>query len=99
MKMIWNPPKFKILAIWFTQDLKDCESINYDEKFSEAKMLFQIWSQRTITPVGRVGVLKSLVLSKLIHLWILLPDPPDHFIKKKLRKCVSNLSGMGSKMK
>ena len=29
-------------------------------------------------PLGQVAVLKSLILSKIIHLWILLPNPPDN---------------------
>ncbi len=51
------------------------------------KKLFKIWSLRTITPLGRVAILKSLILSKLIHLWILLPDPPDNFVKDLQKIC------------
>jgi len=31
--MEWNPPKFKILGIWFTNDLKECEVLNFSEFF------------------------------------------------------------------
>ena len=34
LKMDWNPPKFKILGIWLTADLTDCETLNYNDKFS-----------------------------------------------------------------
>ena len=87
LKMVWNPTMFKILGIWFTQDLKECATINYNKNFDEVKKLFKIWSLRTITPLGRVAVLKSLILSKLIHLWILLPDPPDNFVKDLQKIC------------
>ena len=87
LKMKWNPCKFKILGIWFTPDLNECENMNYNDKLIEVKILFKIWAQRTITPLGRIAVLKSLILSKLIHLWILLPDPPDHFIQKLQKAC------------
>ena len=40
-----------------------------------------------ITSLGRVAVLKSLVLSKLIHLWILLPNPPDEYINSLQKLC------------
>ena len=43
--------------------------------------------KRLITPLGRVAVLKSLVLSKLIHLWILLPNPPDEYINSLQKLC------------
>ena len=29
LQMEWNPPKFKILGIWFTNDLKECEVLNF----------------------------------------------------------------------
>ena len=76
----WNPPKFKILGIWFTNNLKECEQLNFREKFLEIKALYKVWLKRQITPLGRVAVLKSLILSKIIHLWILLPNPPDSLV-------------------
>ena len=85
LKMEWNPPKFKVLGMWFTNDLTDCEKMNYNEKFAEIKHLFRIWMKRCITPLGRIAILKSLILSKLTHLWLLLPNPPDDFIDKLQR--------------
>ena len=38
-------------------------------------------------PLGQVAVLKSLILSKIIHLWILLPNPPDNLVDE-LQKTV-----------
>ena len=87
LKMVWNPTMFKILGIWFTQDLKECAAIKYNRNFDEVTKLFKIWSLRTITLLGRVAILKSLILSKLIHLWILLPDPPDNFVKALQKIC------------
>ena len=87
MKIIWNPSKFKILGVWFTLDLKACVHLNYAEKCREMKMLFLIWSRRILTPPGRIAVLKSLVLSKLIHLWILLPNPPDLLVSEIQTMC------------
>ena len=80
IKIVWNPNMFKILGIWFTQGLKECEAINYNSKFHEVKKLFRIWTQRTITSLVSVAILKSLILPKNIHLWMLLPDPPDSFV-------------------
>ena len=37
----------------------------------------KVWLKRQITPLGRVAVLKSLILSKIVYLWLLLPNPPD----------------------
>lgn len=78
--IIWNPDRFKILGVWFTNDLKDCVDINIKEKWIEVKLLYRTWLKRQITPLGRVAILKSLILSKLVHLWILLPNPPDNIL-------------------
>ena len=37
LQMEWNPPKFKIFGIWFTNDLKECEVLNFSDKFSEIR--------------------------------------------------------------
>jgi hypothetical protein len=81
LHMEWNPLKFKILGIWFTNDLLDCVKINFEEKFLEIQILYKIWLRRQLTPIGRVAILKSLILSKIIYLWILLPNPPDGIVK------------------
>ena len=80
LDMSWNPETFKILGIIFTNDLHDVVNLNFQEKIKEMKYLYKVWIKRQITPLGRVAVLKSLILSKLIYLWILLPNPPDHLI-------------------
>jgi len=87
LKIIWNPEFFKVLGIWFGHDLDRSIDKNYREKFEEVKSLFQVWMQRNITPLGRIAVLKSLILSKLIHLFILLPNPPDHHVANLQKDC------------
>ena len=62
-------------------------STKLKKKKKKKKKLFKFWSLRTITPLGRVAILKSLILSKLTHLWILLPDPPDNFVKDLPKIC------------
>ena len=61
--------------------LESCARLNFDTKFQEVKRLFIIWLRGLITLLGRIPILKSLILSKLVHLWQLLPDPPDTFIE------------------
>ena len=87
LRMEWNPPKFKILGIWFTKDLKECEVLNFSDKFSEIRALYKVWLKRQMTLLGRVAVLKSLILSKIIHLWMLLSNPPDNLVNE-LQKTV-----------
>ena len=85
--MTWNPLRFKILGLWFTNDLTNMTDINIANKFTEVKTLFKIWSKRTCTPLGKFAVLKSLILSKLVYLWILLPNPPENEIQQLQKLC------------
>lgn len=87
ISMEWNPKRFKILGLWFTNDLTGMAELNYTEKMRETKILFKTWLKRTSTPLGRVAVLKSLILSKLIYLWLMLPNPPDNMIKELQLLC------------
>ena len=87
LNFAWNPKYFKILGVWFTTDLHEIETKNYTEKMSEVQILFNIWSKRIITPIGRIAVLKSLILSKLVYLWMLLPNPPDQLISRLQLLC------------
>ena len=62
LQMEWNPPKFKILGIWFSNDLKVCEVLIFCDKFSAIRALCKVWLTRQITPLSRVEVLKALIL-------------------------------------
>jgi exonuclease III len=87
LKMSWNPTQFKILGLWFTNDLTKMTELNINDKFNETKKLFTTWMKRSSTPIGRVAILKSLILSKLVYLWIMLPNPPEHIIQYLQKKC------------
>jgi hypothetical protein len=87
LHMTWNPQQYKILGLWYTNNLERMAELNLVDKFNETKKLFNIWMKRSITPLGKVAVLKSLVLSKLTYLWIMLPNPPQDLIKKLQLMC------------
>ena len=57
LQMECNPATFKIIGIWFTNTLKDCEEINLRDKFAKIKAQYEVWMKRQITPLGRVAIL------------------------------------------
>ena len=68
----------KFTALGISYDVMNIENItdaNIDQKKEEIKKLMQSWSCRNITPMGRITVLKSLILSKIIHILQSLPTP------------------------
>ena len=56
------------------------ESITDDNitvKISDSKKLIAIWNTRTLTPYGKVVIIKSLLMSKITHILLPLPTPSD----------------------
>ena len=68
--------KFTALCINYdTFNLSNITELNIETKMQTMEKMMQQWQQRNITPMGRVTVYKSLILSKIIHLLQVLPSP------------------------
>ena len=80
LKLNWNQTDFEILGIKFSCNLDTITKINYKEKIKQIDVELKQWSKRKLTPFGRITVLKTLIISKLNHLFIALPDPKDEVI-------------------
>lgn len=79
-KIIWigstiGSTTFSLLGINFSVDLETITDINYNLILPKVKSLIQQWNRRILTPIGRVTVVKTLILPKLNHLFISLPAP------------------------
>ena len=44
--------------------------------------MIHTWNKRQLTPLGKITVIKSMILSKLTYLFMNLPDPPVDFIQE-----------------
>ena len=54
---------------------------NYEPLLKKASQVI-LWKKRILTPIGKITVLKTIILSKFIHLFQSLPPPPDHLVKQ-----------------
>ena len=79
---IWDPGTFKILGITFSTNLEELVALNYKDKINEVIRDIAKWKKRSLTPLGKITIIKTLVLSKLTYLLTNLPDPPAEFIKE-----------------
>jgi hypothetical protein len=82
MNFCWDPGIFKVLGIKFSTDTERIAEINYDGKLTEIQKILNNWEKRQLTPFGKVTVIKALVVSKLVHLFINVPDPSVIFLKE-----------------
>ena len=85
----WNPVTFTVLGVVFSTDVLEIVTINFENKLNEMKKVLNAWSRRNLTPFGRITVIKSLVISKITHLLMNLPDPEESFLKE-LNKLLYN---------
>ena len=65
--------------------------MNYQEKLPILRSIFNFWSKRILTSLGKLVVIKSLVIPKLNHLFIGLPNPSVDFIKSLQDMCFNFL--------
>ena len=97
---IWDPGTFKILGIIFSTDINNIVTINYEGKLLAMKRIMSVWRNRNITPFGKIIVIKTLIFSKIVHLLINLPDPPEQFIFELEKELYSFLwNGKQNKIK
>ena len=85
-KLNWNQNNFDILGIKFSCNLQTMIELNYKDKLSQIDRELKQWSKRILTPFGRITVLKTLIISKLNHLFIALPNPTAEIINALQKK-------------
>ena len=77
----WSQEPLKILGVTFSSLVFNIWDLNTHEILSKIKLTLNHWSKRKISLSGRITIIKSLALSKFVHLFISLPSPPIELIK------------------
>ena len=98
MPFEWNPNVFTVLGVDFTVQLKNIADININKKMTEMQKEINMWSRRDLTPFGKVTVIKTLIISKIVHLLIALPSPSKKIINE-LNKMFYNFLWDGNQTK
>ena len=65
----------KVLGVVFPKDLKNVTEINIRPRLMQIEKEIVQWRRRYLTPFGKITVIKSLLISKLVHLLLALPNP------------------------
>ena len=80
--LTWSQAPFKFLGITFSTQLSEMEELNFSSKIQELRKLINSWSRRILSTNGRITVVKTILLPKLTHLLIALPNPSDIIVKE-----------------
>ena len=73
----WSQEPFTFLGITFTENLENILELNYKEKIDIIKRMICTWSRRHLSTIGRITVVKSLLISKITHLLMMLPSQDE----------------------
>ena len=79
----------KVLGVVFTEDLKNVTEINIRPRLMQIEKEIVQWRRRHLTPFGKIAVIKSLLISKLVHLLAALPNPTAK-TRKEIEKMFYN---------
>ena len=94
LKLKWNPRYFKALGIIFSTNIGEMTHLNFNPKLFEIKQIINIWMKRLLTPLGRIAVIKLLLISKLSYLLLI---HLKHY-KKNYMKYVLDLYGIKNQL-
>jgi len=95
----WPKCKVKALGIWFSTKPSITVKTNYEEKLAKVKNSLSCWELRSLSLLGKITVLKSLMASQLVYVLTTLPTS-QQFIKDINELFYDFLwSGKGDKIK
>ena len=69
----------RYLGIYIGHDTEECKRLNWDTKLENLIKCLDMWKMRNLTIFGKVLIIKSLAMSKLIYNASILPVP-DNFV-------------------
>ena len=85
-KLLWGTTEFDLLGIQFAVDLENIPNLNYGSVLSKINKTLNQWRRRKLTPMGKITVIKTFIISSLNHILTSIPSPN--------KKCITNLNSL-----
>ena len=76
----WGTTDFNLLGLEFSVDMKKMLSLNYNPIINKIENILNRWNRRNLTPLGKITVIKTFIISSLNHLFSSIPSPGPHVI-------------------
>ena len=71
--LVWDDCEFNLLGLEFSVNLSSIPQRNHSKARSKVNKIIDSWRYKNLTPFGKITVIKNLLLSKFVHLFIALP--------------------------
>ena len=78
-KLFWSDGPVRILGIDIHPDWNIVQQLNYFDTLKKVRNILHTWSNRTLTPLGKITVINSLVSSMFVYKFMALPTPDKRF--------------------
>ena len=77
----WPKKPICALGVHFSYNTERANKLNFEEKILSLEKTLNCWKRRNLTLLGRINIVKTLGLSKLIYNTSVLTIP-EHFVKE-----------------
>lgn len=81
MGLKWTTGPALVLGVLIESTLAKVCDLNYDNVLEKIIKVIQIWENRKMTPLGKITVIKSEIVSQLQYLSAVLPDPSVKYMQ------------------
>ena len=85
------------LGVHFSYDEQQANKLNFEEKVRNLETILNAWGRKNLTLIGRIKIVKTLGVAKLIYATSFLSSP-EHFAKG-INKLIFNLIWEGKTAK
>ena len=93
----WTNGPIEALGIVLSPDIEETTNINYSKVSEKITKTIELWSSQKLTLYGKISIINTLLLSKLIYRFSCLPSPSPAVIKAIEDKLIEFLWGSGKR--
>ena len=79
--LVWGTTEFDLLGFHFSVDFENITTLNYLPSLNKCEKIIKQWKRRKLSPLGKITVIKTFILSSINHIFTSLPSPSTFLIK------------------
>ena len=76
----WGNTMFRFLGIEFSVDLCNMMDQNFKPLIIKTENILKSWRKHYLTPLGKITILKTLIIPMFNHLFLSLPNPSYNYL-------------------
>ena len=82
-RLVWDPGGiFTYLGVTFSLDISIIVDLNHSKVIKDIQEIMSHWSKRRLTVLGRVTIVKTIIIPKLNFLFFNIHNPNSHILKR-----------------